>query len=55
MLKMCSVHTYLKASLVQGPGSISNPVASFQSSSNKGMMLPALELSEGAQVRVGIV
>ena len=49
------IHTHLIASLVERPGSVGDSVTSLQGFGNEGVVLPALELSEGAEVGVGVV
>lgn len=46
---------YLITSLVESSGSIRNSVSSLKCGTDRWVMLPALELSEWTQVRVGIV
>lgn len=52
---MCLTDTHLHASFVQRSGPVSDPGASFQRGSHEGVMLPALELPEGAEIRVAVV
>lgn len=47
--------THLHASFVQRSGPVGDPGASFQRGSHEGVMLPALELPEGAEIRVAVV
>lgn len=53
-----SIHpsmSHLHPSFVQRSGPVGDPGASFQCGSNKGVMLPALKLPEGAEIRVAVV
>lgn len=53
-----SIHpsiSHLHPSFVQRSGPVGDPGASFQRGCDKGVMLPALELPEGAEIRVAVV
>lgn len=51
----CLTDTHLHPSFVQRSGPVGDPGASFQRGSHRGVMLPALELPEGAEIRVAVV
>lgn len=46
---------YLQAAFIEGSGSIGDPFAAFQRGPDAGMVLPPLEFSEWAQIRILVV